>query len=52
MILIGHRWHAAALALELPTMPCLIGDSEAEAEQLVKILAEAGKAVGLRALRR
>ncbi|HSU36304.1 MAG TPA: ParB/RepB/Spo0J family partition protein [Propionibacteriaceae bacterium] len=50
MILIGHRRHAVALQLGLAAIPCLIGESEADAEQLVKILAEAGKAVGLSVL--
>lgn len=50
MILIGHRRHAAVLQLELPTIPCIIAESEAVAQQLVKILAEAGKA-GLRRTR-
>ena len=50
MLLIGHRRHAAVLQLGLPTIPCVIAESEAVAQQLVKILAEAGQGVDLSVL--
>ena len=37
-IIAGHRRHAAALRLEMQTVPCLVAADEGQASELVKIL--------------
>ena len=39
-IIAGHRRHAAALRLEMQTVPCLVAADEGQASELVKILSE------------
>jgi ParB family chromosome partitioning protein len=39
-IIIGHRRHAAAAALSLDTVPCLVAADEGEADKIVKMLSE------------
>jgi ParB/RepB/Spo0J family partition protein len=39
-IIAGHRRHAAALQLDMQTVPCLVAADEGQASELVKILSE------------
>jgi ParB family chromosome partitioning protein len=46
-IVIGHRRHRAALELNLPTVPCLVVDTDDAAAEIVTMLAENLHRVGL-----